>query len=105
MVSGMFLAALSCILCAHSIFSTFRYLKESLSACLVPAIKKFIEASYIALLAVTSTVTFATEASEAQNMSIDMFPAKLEGYTRHVIRLPKLEGEARLDRVMIISGV
>ena len=59
--------------------------------------KKFIEASYIALLAATSTVTFANETSEAQNMSIDMFPAKFEGYTRHVIRLPKLEGEARLE--------
>ena len=59
--------------------------------------KKFIEASYIALLAATSTVTFAAEPSEAQTQSIEMFPAEMEGYTRHVIRLPKLENEAMLE--------
>ena len=59
--------------------------------------KKFFEASYIALLAATSTVTFAAEPSDAQTQSIDMFPEALKGYTRHVIRLPKLEDEARID--------
>ena len=35
--------------------------------------------------------------SEAQDKSIHMFPESLPGYTRHVIRLPKLTGEARLE--------
>ena len=68
--------------------------------------KKFIEASYIALLAATSTLTFAAEPSEAQSKSIDMFPAEMKGYTRHVIRLPKLEDEARLELLpgMVVRG-
>lgn len=68
--------------------------------------KKFIEASYIALLAATSTVAFAGEPSEAQTKSIEMFPAELEGYTRYVIRLPKLENEARLELLpgMVVRG-
>ena len=59
--------------------------------------KKFLEASYLALIAATSTLTFAGEPSEAQTKSIEMFPEEISGYTRHVIRLPKLENEAKLE--------